>query len=114
LDFKISYSFISDWGLDTFSLDPTSGVITLSGNSLDYEEVEHYILIVSATDNPGSKDPPLTATATVYVNIKDINDNPPDIGKNLYEVDVAESVEVGTEVLQIKVSDKDSGNKKQA
>ena len=34
---RISYSFISDWGMDTFSLDPTSGVITLSGNSLDHE-----------------------------------------------------------------------------
>jgi Cadherin domain len=33
----ISYTFISDWGMDTFSLDPTSGVITLSGNSLDHE-----------------------------------------------------------------------------
>jgi hypothetical protein len=34
---RISYTFISDWGIDTFSLDPTSGVITLSGNSLDHE-----------------------------------------------------------------------------
>ena len=34
---RISYTFISDWGMDTFSLDPTSGVITLSGNSLDHE-----------------------------------------------------------------------------
>ena len=33
----VSYTFISDWGMDTFSLDPTSGVITLSGNSLDHE-----------------------------------------------------------------------------
>lgn len=64
---------------------------------------------MSATDDPVSGDPPLTATATVYVNVKDINDNPPDVGKNLYEVDIPENVEVGTEVLQIKVTDKDSG-----
>ena len=26
----VSYSFISDWGVDTFSLDPITGVITVS------------------------------------------------------------------------------------
>jgi hypothetical protein len=85
-------------------------VITLSGNALDHEDVEHYILIVSATDDPASGDPPLTATATVYVNVKDINDNPPDVAKNLYEIDVPENVDVGKELLQIKVTDKDSGS----
>ena len=46
---KITYNFISDWGLDTFSIDPTSGIITLSGSSLDHESIEHYILTVSAS-----------------------------------------------------------------
>jgi hypothetical protein len=41
---RISYSFISDWGMDTFSLDPTSGVITLSGNSLDHEVFHHAVV----------------------------------------------------------------------
>ena len=37
----------------------------------------------------------MTATATVYVNVKDINDNPPIIAKSLYEVNVAEDVSIG-------------------
>ena len=37
----------------------------------------------------------MTSTATVYVNVKDINDNPPVIEKSLYEVNVAEDVPIG-------------------
>ena len=70
------------------------------------EEIEHYILIVSASDNG---EPALTATATVYVNVEDVNDNPPEIEQSLYEVQVKENVPIGTTVLQMKVTDKDSG-----
>ena len=69
--------------------------------------MEHYILIVSASD---AGEPPLTATTTIYVNVKDVNDNPPEIEKSLYEINVDENVDVGTSVLQLKVDDKDSGS----
>ena len=65
-------------------------------------------MIVSASD---AGDPPLTATTTIYVNVKDVNDNPPDIEKSLYEINVDESIENGTSVLHLKVTDKDSGKK---
>ena len=42
----------------------------MSGSALDHESIEHYILTVSASD---SGNPVMTATATVYVNVKDIN-----------------------------------------
>ena len=75
-----------------YILDPASGIISLSGSALDHESIEHYILTVSASD---SGNPVLTATATVYVNVKDINDNPPIIEKSLYEVNIAEDVPIG-------------------
>ncbi len=102
---KITYSFISDWGLDTFSIDPVSGIISLSGNALDHESIEHYILTVSASD---SGQPVLTATSTVYVNVKDINDNAPIIDKSLYEVQVPEDLPIGSSIVQIMAHDKDS------
>ena len=74
------------------NLDPASGIISLSGSALDHESIEHYILTVSASD---SGNPVLTATATVYVNVKDINDNPPIIEKSLYEVNIAEDLPIG-------------------
>ena len=64
----------------------------MSGSALDHESIEHYILTVSASD---SGNPVLTATATVYVNVKDINDNPPIIEKSLYEVNIAEDLPIG-------------------
>lgn len=104
-DDKITYNFISDWGLDTFSIDPTSGIITLSGNSLDHEHIEHYILTVSASD---SGTPVLTATSTVYVNVKDVNDNAPDIEQSLYEFKIPEDLPIGNTVGHIVATDKDS------
>ena len=102
---KITYSFISNWGLDTFSVDPSSGVISLSSNSLDHETTEHYILTVSAAD---SGNPVLTATSTVYVNVLDVNDNPPLIDKSLYEVIVREDAPTGFPIVNIVASDLDS------
>ena len=104
-DSQITYTFISDWGADTFSIDPTSGIITLSGNNLDHEEIEHYILTVSASD---AGKPVLTATSTVYVNVKDVNDNPPAVEKSLYEITVSEDVPIGQSIAQVKAHDADS------
>ncbi len=75
---------------------------------LCFQDIEHYILIVSASD---AGEPPLTATTTIYVNVKDVNDNPPDIEKSLYEINVAENVEIGTSILHVQVTDKDAGKR---
>lgn len=37
----VSYTVISDWGNDVFSLNPQTGVFTLTAR-LDYEEVSHF------------------------------------------------------------------------
>ncbi len=63
-------------------------------------------MIVSASD---AGEPALTATTTIYVNVKDVNDNPPEIEKSLYEITVDEDVDVGTSILKLRVTDKDSG-----
>ena len=65
---QVTYSLASEWGADTFSLDPISGVMTVSALGLDHEDIEHFVLIVSAKDGG---DPPQTATATVYVNVSE-------------------------------------------
>ncbi|XP_040574168.2 LOW QUALITY PROTEIN: cadherin-related tumor suppressor-like [Lepeophtheirus salmonis] len=101
---NLVYRLISEWGSSTFTLDPTSGVLSLSGQ-LDHEEIQHYILEVSASDGG---DPILTTTVTVYVNVKDVNDNPPEIEKVLYEVNIKEDSAIGSPVVQIMASDRDS------
>ncbi|AWP11626.1 putative protocadherin-12 [Scophthalmus maximus] len=57
----------------SFSIHPTSGVISIQ-RPLDYEESNNYSFIVEAVDHGH---PPLTSTATVQVDIEDMNDNYP-------------------------------------
>lgn len=102
---QITYQLVSDWGTDTFSMDPASGIITLaSGANLDHEETEHFVLIASASD---AGTPALTATATVYINVLDINDNPPHIEQSVYAVSVQENSPAGTFLARIKAEDPD-------
>lgn len=104
----ISYSVISDWGNDVFTLNPQTGVFTLTAK-LDYEEVQHYILVVQAQDNgvPG-----LSTTLTVYCNVLDLNDNPPIFESITYSNEIYENVEIGTEVLKVGATDADDGKYK--
>ncbi|XP_022620226.1 protocadherin-12 isoform X2 [Seriola dumerili] len=74
---RVSY-FIpnsNDMETDTqsFSIHPTSGVISIR-RPLDYEESRTYSFIVEAVDHGH---PPLTSTATVQVDVEDVNDNYP-------------------------------------
>ena len=40
----ITYDLISDWGNEVFSLNPTTGIFTLTSD-LDFETEEHYRLV---------------------------------------------------------------------
>ena len=103
---QVSYSLVSDWGSDTFSIDPNTGVITLSSaTGLDFEYLQHYVLIAQASD---AGNPPLTATCTVYINVVDLNDNPPVMRRAVYEAGIGEDVAPGTSVLTIEATDADS------
>ncbi|XP_062281700.1 protocadherin-12 [Scomber scombrus] len=59
--------------MESFSIHPTSGIISIE-QPLDYEESKTYSFIVEATDQGH---PPLSTTATVQIEIQDVNDNHP-------------------------------------
>ncbi|RLU20894.1 hypothetical protein DMN91_007508 [Ooceraea biroi] len=103
---QLSYVLISDWANDVFSLNPSTGVFTLTA-SLDYEQVQHYILVVQATDGGI---PPLSSTVTVYCNVVDLNDNAPIFETGPHAADIAENATVGTPVLTVTAQDLDSGD----
>ncbi|XP_060667097.1 LOW QUALITY PROTEIN: cadherin-related tumor suppressor [Drosophila nasuta] len=102
---QVSYSVISDWGNDVFSLNPQTGTLTLTAK-LDYEEIQHYILIVQAQDNG---QPSLSTTTTVYCNVLDLNDNTPLFDPMSYSSEIFENVPTGTEVVTVSAKDIDSG-----
>ncbi|XP_046590882.1 cadherin-related tumor suppressor [Neodiprion lecontei] len=103
---QLSYALISDWANDVFSLNPNTGVFTLSA-SLDYEQVQHYILVVQATDGGL---PALSSTVTVYCNVIDLNDNAPVFEPGPHATEVLENATIGTPVLSVGAQDLDSGD----
>ncbi|XP_061092274.1 protocadherin-12 isoform X2 [Conger conger] len=74
---QVSYSIRESNDLSTptasFSIDPSSGAV-FTEQALDYEESHTFSFIVEATDQG---QPPLTSSATVIVDVQDVNDNYP-------------------------------------
>ncbi|KAL7983248.1 hypothetical protein Chor_000124 [Crotalus horridus] len=103
---QVSFSIISGDQNNEFSIDPGLGLIKVK-NRLDRErlQVSGYSLVVQAQD---SGKPPLTATVTVNVDISDVNDNSPVFTPANYTAVVQENKPVGTSILQLVVTDKDS------
>ena len=85
-----------------FSIDSSSGLITVVGR-LDREtHVEGYNLTVNAIDN-GS--PPATGSATVLVTLEDVNDSPPMLKETVGQI--KENSPVGSFIMQLDAKDAD-------
>ena len=87
-----------------FSIDPTTGTVTVSG-SIDYEAISYYdIAIVAGT----SVDPQAFSVAHVDITVIDENDNPPRFPFSHYNVYVKEDVAKGVTLLSLSATDADS------
>ncbi|ESO87163.1 hypothetical protein LOTGIDRAFT_107411, partial [Lottia gigantea] len=73
--------------------------------ALDFESQSQYLLAVLAVD---SGTYPRTATATVTINVQDINDNIPVFVQTFFEGSVPENEAIGTSVLTVTAVDADS------
>ena len=105
---NIRYSIIGGNGNDTFSISEQDGTITLA-RSLDFETTSMYDLIVEATDLGFVGSPSVTPSqAAVVIPIGDINDHVPMFDRNMYNTTIGEGVPIGTPVLQVNASDRDS------
>ncbi|XP_034739835.1 protocadherin Fat 2 isoform X1 [Etheostoma cragini] len=89
---------------DFFEIDPHSGLI-VTKQVLDHEKINHFNLKVRATDN-GTV--PLSSEAHVFINITDVNDNPPDFVTTHYDVALDEMAKCGHIVIKIQASDPDT------
>lgn len=69
--------------------------------NLDWETKKEYNLTISITDGVH------TTTTQLYINVIDINDHRPEFTESVYRIDISESVEEGTEVLQLHATDQD-------
>ncbi|NXO21403.1 CAD19 protein, partial [Cisticola juncidis] len=103
---RLLYSLVQ--GQPYFSVEPKTGVIRMASQT-DRETKEQYLVIIQAKDMLGQAGA-FSATATVTINLSDVNDNPPKFQHRLYYMSVSEEAPVGTTVGKIFAEDSDIGD----
>ena len=100
--------FLAESGLPSseFEISSATGEIS-SSVSLDFENVQQYSLIVTATDG-GS--PRMSSSQNFTVFVSDVNDNPPVFEQEAYNITLSESLQVPAVILVLTASDADSGS----
>uniref|UniRef100_A0A8C9UXP7 FAT atypical cadherin 2 n=1 Tax=Scleropages formosus TaxID=113540 RepID=A0A8C9UXP7_SCLFO len=96
-------------GLGMFTIDEETGVIR-TADTLDRETTGHYWLTVSAMDL-GTV--PLVSWTEVYLEVWDVNDNPPELSQPVYFGSVLENSPRDQFVLQVAATDADSSSEDQ-
>ncbi|KAL7306286.1 hypothetical protein TKK_0001717 [Trichogramma kaykai] len=98
-----------------FSVEPsqatgsTSVNIRVTNGSFDYENPNQRKFIVLVVAEEVHTHQKLSSTATVTVDITDINDNAPYFSSSSYSALVSEIAESGTPIITITAKDRDSG-----
>ncbi|KAG8135304.1 hypothetical protein E2320_008328 [Naja naja] len=103
LNQQLSYR-IESGAQDKFLIHANTGVISVANITIDREEKDQYRLTVVATDQ-GT--PSLSGTATVSIQIDDINDSQPEFLNPIQTVSVPESASIGTVIAEMTAVDKD-------
>ncbi|XP_068570855.1 protocadherin alpha-3-like isoform X12 [Cebidichthys violaceus] len=107
LNGDVSYSFgnVNSKVRELFNVDPITGEITVKGQ-LDYEVDDSYEINIQASDSGAV---PFRTEKSVSVNIKDKNDNAPDIEVTSMSSKISEDSRPGTTVALLSITDLDSG-----
>ncbi|XP_019958668.2 protocadherin Fat 1a isoform X1 [Paralichthys olivaceus] len=91
---------------EVFVVDRDSGALKLQ-KSLDHETTKWYQLILLATTKHENYE--IVASVIINIQVKDLNDNKPTFESDPYEAVVVENLPSGTQVIQVKATDLDSG-----
>lgn len=98
---SITYSFVGTTSSD-FTIHSSTGQIT-TAVKMNYEVTASYLLTVQADDGNGGK-----TLATVQITLVDLNDEIPTFGSAGYAGQVTEGTAVGSSVMVVTATDKDS------
>ncbi|KAM7374399.1 hypothetical protein PAMP_007056 [Pampus punctatissimus] len=101
---RITYSILKGDRSNHFWIDPVTGLLKVN-KRLDRELVSRYSLSVQAFD---SGSPAMSSTATINIDISDVNDNPPVFTPPNSTAVIQLNQAAGTTLLKLSVSDRDS------
>lgn len=102
----LTYMIISGNEDTQFEINSGNGEISLAG-ILDRESQDSYVLQVMATDSGSNIKN--SATCTVSITVKDVNDNSPLFAQSVYEIVLSEYRVIGDEIIQFVATDTDLG-----
>ncbi|XP_065441265.1 cadherin-19 isoform X1 [Chrysemys picta bellii] len=102
---RLLYSILQ--GQPYFSVEPKTGVIRIS-SQMDRETKEQYFVIIQAKDMVGQMGG-FSGTATVTINLSDINDNKPIFQQKFYYMNISEAAPPGSTIGKIMAEDSDIG-----
>ncbi|TFK08827.1 3-ketoacyl-CoA thiolase, mitochondrial [Platysternon megacephalum] len=102
---RLLYSILQ--GQPYFSVEPKTGVIRIS-SQMDRETKEQYFVIIQAKDMVGQMGG-FSGTATVTINLSDINDNKPIFQQKFYYMNISEAAPAGSTIGKIMAEDSDIG-----
>ncbi|XP_042182005.1 protocadherin Fat 2 [Oncorhynchus tshawytscha] len=102
--YRLIYNLEEENASKNFHIDFKTGVLSVT-DLLDYESQTMHLLTVRATDSVTGS----FSEAAVEIEVEDVNDNAPVFSKLTDTVDIPEGLPIGTSVLQISATDRDSG-----
>ncbi|CAH2077043.1 unnamed protein product, partial [Iphiclides podalirius] len=104
---RVTYKILSENNTNEehFNVQPATGWVYLT-KPLDRETMAKHKMSIIATDNGI---PPLSASASLVVNVVDANDNDPAFMQTAYEFQVEENHKAGAYVGKISATDADLG-----
>ncbi|KAG9352523.1 hypothetical protein JZ751_020937 [Albula glossodonta] len=108
LTYRIVGSAHSVANTDLFSINTTTGTISVAQGGLDRERVERYLLVVEAKDGGG-----MVGTGTATIRVTDVNDHAPSFAENSCTARISENSEPNSAVLELLAMDADVGENAQ-
>lgn len=104
---KIQFTAILGYLNTSLNLDPITGIITVATNNhgFDREAMPDLHFLVEARDNEGVG---LRVTVPLIIKLLDVNDNPPEFERAVYEFVLSPSLNNFTSAAFVKAVDKDA------
>ncbi|XP_025090736.1 cadherin-87A-like isoform X2 [Pomacea canaliculata] len=107
LDYTTTFAVVPNRGAAQASVTLT----VIDSKQLDYETPPtNFIVRVLAKENQVPAQERCSSTATISVTITDVNDETPSFEKTNYEAFVYENATGGTTIIQVKASDRETGD----
>ena len=100
---EITYAIVGGNQHRKFSIDPTTGLVSLAAD-IDHEVAREYFLTIQAVDGGI---PPLHNHATVNITVLDANDNAPIFTQAAYSAVINENSAVGHKIISLTATDID-------